>query len=325
MSINWRKGVRQYKSYIFITLLVFLTLRVIIPQLDDLRSSLASLSSANFYWVLIALIIFFLSVPISTFQYMVLVLKPIKFYLTFKVQMATLFVAKLLPQSVGTISLNVYYLLKNDHTASQAAAVMTIDGICSGIAYMFLMIAALLASPLSLSGLGENIDISLNLILFILILLLGAIYLITRLTRIGQRIKKAWADLKQNFKAYKQKPMSIIAGIICNGLSSLTSIFVLWASAQAFGIELSFSGALLAYTFGNIAATLIPTPGGIGAVEAGVYSGLVLVGVDGPDATLITLLYRLITYWIPILPGYYFFWNLRKDLLNNYKLRKNYS
>jgi uncharacterized membrane protein YbhN (UPF0104 family) len=134
MSINWRKGVRQYKNYIFITLLVFLTLRVIIPQLDDLRSSLAALSSANFYWVVIALIIFFLSVPISTFQYMVLVLKSIKFYLTFKVQMATLFVAKLLPQSVGTISLNVYYLLKNDHTASQAAAVMTIDGICSGIA-----------------------------------------------------------------------------------------------------------------------------------------------------------------------------------------------
>jgi uncharacterized protein (TIRG00374 family) len=325
MSVNWRKGIRQYKSYFFIALLAFLTLRVIVPQLDDLRDSLAALSGANLYWVIIALVVFFLSVPISTFQYMVLALKPIAFYMTFKVQMATLFVAKLLPQSVGTISLNVYYLMKKEHTASQAAAVMTIDGMCSGIAYALLMIGALLASPLSLSGLEGSIDISLNLILFILILLLGILYLVTRLTRIGQRIKKVWADLKQNFKAYKQKPMSIVAGIICNGLSSLTSIFVLWASAQAFGIELSFSGALLAYTFGNIAATLIPTPGGIGAVEAGVYAGLVLVGVEGPDATLITLLYRLITYWIPILPGYYFFWSLRKDVLNNYKLRKNYS
>jgi uncharacterized membrane protein YbhN (UPF0104 family) len=325
MSVNWRKGVRQYKNYIFIALLVFLTLRVVIPQLDDLRDSLTALRGANFYWVIISLVVFFLSVPISTFQYMVLALKPIKFYLTFKVQMATLFVAKLLPQSVGTISLNVYYLIKKGHTTSQAAAVMTVDGVCSGIAYTFLMIVALLASPLSLGGLQGSIDISFNLILFILILLLGVIYLITRLTRIGQRIKNAWADLRQNFKVYKQKPLSILAGIICNGLSSLTSIFVLWASAQAFNLELSFSGALLAYTFGNIAATLIPTPGGIGAVEAGAYAGLVLVGVDGPDATLITLLYRLITYWIPILPGYYFFWSLRKDLLNSYKLGKNYS
>lgn len=325
MSISWRRWIRQYKGYVFIVLLVFLMLRVIIPQLDGLRDSLAALKSANLYWALLALVVFFCSVPVSTFQYMALALKSIKFYLTFKVQMASLFVAKLLPQSVGTISLNVYYLMKKDHTASQAAAVMTIDGITSGVAYFLLMTVALLASPLSLSGLKGSIDVSVNLILFLLILLLGVVYFITRFTHIGQRIKRLWADLKQNFKSYKQKPLSVLEAIACNGTSSLTSIFALWASAQAFDLNLSFSGALLAYTFGNIAATLIPTPGGIGAVEAGVYSGLVLVGIDGPDATLVTLLYRLITYWIPILPGYYFFWSLRKDLLNKYTLGKNYS
>src|SRR4051794_6245096 len=124
MSVNWRKVIGNYKSYFFIALLAFLTQRVIFLKLVDLRDSFAALSGANLYWVIIALVVFFLSVPISTFQYMVLALKPIAFYMTFKVQMATLFVAKLLPQSVGTISLNVYYLMKKEHTASQAAAVM---------------------------------------------------------------------------------------------------------------------------------------------------------------------------------------------------------
>src|SRR6478672_9535662 len=131
MSINWHSWMQRYKSYIFIVLLIFLILRVVIPQLDELKDSLAALKSADLYWVGLAIVVFFLSVPISTFQYMVLALKRLQFYLTFRVQMAVLFVSKLLPQSVVTISLNVYYLMKKEHTASQSAAIMTIDGICS--------------------------------------------------------------------------------------------------------------------------------------------------------------------------------------------------
>jgi uncharacterized membrane protein YbhN (UPF0104 family) len=252
---------------------------------------------------------------------MALALKPIGFILTLRVQAAVLFVSKLLPQSVGTISLNVYYLIKEKHTPSQAAAVMTMDGITSGIAYILLMISALILSPLSLDGFKGSINISTNLIIFITILLIGVIYFALHSRWVKKRIGSAYKDLKANFADYKHMPLSVLTAGVLNALCSLASIFALWASAQAFGIELSFSGALLAYTFGNIAATLIPTPGGIGAVEAGVYAGLVLVGIDGPDATLVTFLYRLITYWIPLIPGAYFFVGLRKDLLANYKIK----
>jgi uncharacterized protein (TIRG00374 family) len=325
MSIQWRKVIKKYKNYIFLLLLAFLTFRVIIPQLDGLRESIAALNSANLYWILLGVLVFFLNVPISSLQFMALALKPIKFFLTFKVEMAVLFVSKLLPSSLGSISLNVYYLIKEKHTPSQAAAVMTMDGITSGVAFCLLIITALITSSISLQGLTGSIDISTNLILFVAILLLGSGYMLYRSVRIRSRLKHLWFDLKSNFASYKKRPLSVLGGLVCNGLSSLTSIFVIYASAQAIGVDLGFSSALLAYTFGNIAATLIPTPGGIGAVEAGVYSGLVLVGVNGPDATLITLLYRLITYWLPILPGYYFFWGLRKNVLVNYNFRKNYE
>jgi uncharacterized protein (TIRG00374 family) len=325
MSIQFGTKIRQYKNYIFIFLLLFLTLRVIIPQFDDLIDSLKALDGANMYWILLSVIVFFLNVPVSAVQFMVLALKPIKFILTLRVQMAVLFVSKLLPSSLGSISLNVYYLMKMKHSAGQAAAVMTMDGLTSGIAYLFLIIIGLSTSELSLDGLNGSINISSNLWILLFILLLGITYIIYRSKTIRNRLSKGWQDLKSNFNSYKKQPLKFIYAVICNGLSSLTSIFVLYASAQAINIHLSFAGALLAYTFGNIAANLIPTPGGIGAVEAGIYSGLVLVGIDGADATLITLLYRLVTYWLPILPGYYFFWGLRKDLLSKYKLRKNYA
>jgi uncharacterized protein (TIRG00374 family) len=49
---------------------------------------------------------------------------------------------------------------------------------------------------------------------------------------------------------------------------------------------------------------LIPiTPGGIGVVEASLAGFLALAGLDGAQAVLATLAYRLASYWIPLLAG----------------------
>lgn len=323
--MDLKKWLASHKNYIFILLLAPLTLKVIIPQLGELKDSLATVSSANIYWILLGILVFFLSVPLATLQLIVLALKPIVFRSTFRVQTAVLFVSKLLPQSIGGISLNVYYLMKKGHSASQSAAVMTIDGISNGVAYSVLLFFGIILSPLSLSDLLGNISVSTNLVIFLAIIVLGIIYTALHSKHIKTHFKKALTDLKKSFASYKEKPVDVILACIYNGLASLTSIFALWASAQALGVDLSFSSALLAYTFGNVAATLIPTPGGIGAVEAGLYAGLTLSGISGTDATLITLLYRLITYWLPFIPGYYAFWSLRKTLLSNYRIHKSTS
>jgi uncharacterized protein (TIRG00374 family) len=45
------------------------------------------------------------------------------------------------------------------------------------------------------------------------------------------------------------------------------------------------------------------TPGGLGFVEAGLTSVLVLAGVEAHAAVVATLLYRLVSYWLPIPVG----------------------
>jgi putative heme transporter len=57
---------------------------------------------------------------------------------------------------------------------------------------------------------------------------------------------------------------------------------------------------LLAYVL-SLALALVPvTPGGLGFVEAGLTSILVLAGVSSDQAVLGTLLYRLFAFWLPI-------------------------
>ena len=45
------------------------------------------------------------------------------------------------------------------------------------------------------------------------------------------------------------------------------------------------------------------TPGGLGFVEAGLTGTLALAGVPGGAAVLVSLAYRLVSYWLPLPAG----------------------
>ena len=75
------------------------------------------------------------------------------------------------------------------------------------------------------------------------------------------------------------------------------------ASLYAVGGRARPSMVLLAYVL-SLALALVPlTPGGLGFVEAGLTTILVLAGVDADAAVLATLLYRLASFWLPIPVG----------------------
>lgn len=47
----------------------------------------------------------------------------------------------------------------------------------------------------------------------------------------------------------------------------------------------------------------MPTPGGLAGVEAGLVGGFMAYGVTATAAIAIALAFRLVTYWLPIVPG----------------------
>lgn len=57
---------------------------------------------------------------------------------------------------------------------------------------------------------------------------------------------------------------------------------------------------LLAFCAAQLLAQIPVTPGGLGFVEAGLATTLVLAGVSGPNAAFATFAYRLITYWLAL-------------------------
>ena len=314
-----------YKSYIFLVLIILLALKVFVPQLSELKESLQVLTEAQPKWVLFGLILYFVGVPVVTVQYLALVFHKLRYWLTFKVQMASLFVSKLLPSSLGTITINMYYFMQKKHTFSEATTVMAMNAITSGIAYVFLIFVALSASDFRIRTIIHSLNIPPALIVTVVTAVVLVLLMLTRSAKIRLKITTGWQSLRADIIKYKTRPKDLIVAVITNGLGSFLNVVVLYASAQALGTPITLAEALLAYTFGNIAAGLVPTPGGLGAAEAGIYGGLAFIGMDSTNAISVTLLYRLLTYWIPIIPGYLFFWNLRKNVLSDFSLKKNYS
>jgi uncharacterized protein (TIRG00374 family) len=83
----------------------------------------------------------------------------------------------------------------------------------------------------------------------------------------------------------------------------LLDFLALMAAVAATGARPRPSLVLLAYVVAAVLGMIPITPGGLGFVEAGLASTLVLAGVPSGQAALATLAYRLVSYWLPLPAG----------------------
>ncbi|CAM5741321.1 hypothetical protein SALBM311S_01245 [Streptomyces alboniger] len=78
---------------------------------------------------------------------------------------------------------------------------------------------------------------------------------------------------------------------------------VLAAVGQALGLPVPPAHMAVAYLAATVAVALVPTPGGIGSVEAALVVALVAAGGPAAVATAVVLAFRIITVWLPLVPG----------------------
>lgn len=78
---------------------------------------------------------------------------------------------------------------------------------------------------------------------------------------------------------------------------------VVIAVAQAIGLSLSPARVALVYLAASSAAVLLPTPGGLGSLDAALALALTFAGAPGEAAASTVLGYRLLTVWLPLIPG----------------------
>ena len=93
------------------------------------------------------------------------------------------------------------------------------------------------------------------------------------------------------------------------------NIGILWASFQAFGVEVPIAVVVQGFFLGMVANLFPLAPAGVGAVDAGMIGAFVLFGLPEETVFPAILIYRLVAFWLPIPPGIVAFFQLRKRVV----------
>jgi len=92
------------------------------------------------------------------------------------------------------------------------------------------------------------------------------------------------------------------------------SIGVLWASFHALGVKVPLAVVVQGFFLGMVANLFPLAPAGVGAVDAGMIGAFVLFGIPEETVFPAILIFRLVSFWMPIPPGIVAFFQLRNTV-----------
>jgi uncharacterized membrane protein YbhN (UPF0104 family) len=231
---------------------------------------------------------------------------------TVLVQLAASFVKLVAPAAVSGIAINTRYLQKAGLPAGQAAASVGASQLTGMVFHVSMLVL--------LGSITGGIDgPSLPPSRIIIIALLSAavvaivVFAIGPLRRlITSRVGSLFDGVIPRLLDVLQSPKKIATGAGGTVLLTLAFVVCLDASVRAFGGSLSFTTVAVVFLTGNALGSAAPTPGGLGAVEGALSLGLTLAGLPAGTATSAVLMYRLLTFWLPVLPGWAAFAHLQR-------------
>ncbi|WP_433170792.1 flippase-like domain-containing protein [Actinoallomurus sp. CA-150999] len=224
---------------------------------------------------------------------------------TVLVQLVASFVKLVAPAAVGGIAVNTRYLQRAGVPAGQAAASVGASQL-TGMVFHITMLALFGY----ITG-SDNNSPSLPPSRIIIVSLLAAAVLAILVLSIGplrrlvtSRMRSMFSGVLPRLLDVLQSPKKLATGMGGTILLTLAFVLCLDASIRAFGGSLSLTTVAVVFLTGNALGSAAPTPGGLGAVEGALSLGLTLAGLPAGTATSAVLLFRLHTFWLPVLPGW---------------------
>jgi uncharacterized membrane protein YbhN (UPF0104 family) len=255
-------------------------------------------------WAVVALCLSFATYAGATWSLSGFVLERLNLVRTFLTQIAGSFVTLVTPAAVGGVALNIRFLRKSGVESADAAASVGVSQVFAfGLHVALLIIFAALTGTSGKDSLRPPGWVYLALAALILVaLIILAFPAGRRLAR--SRLAPALGQVIPRLLDVAQRPAKLAEGI--GGALLLTTAYILCldASVRALGGTVPIASIAVVYLTGSAIGSVVPTPGGLGAVEAALSAGLTAAGLPGTTAVSAVLLFRTLTFWLPVPLGW---------------------
>lgn len=264
-------------------------------------------ANAQWGWVAVAVLFSALSYPAAAASLLGFVPEKVPFGRAVIAQVAGSFVKLVAPAAVGGVALNTRFLQRAGVRPGLAVASVgasQLFGLASHIS--LLLVFGYVTGTEKTPDLSPSRTVIAGLLTAaVLILVVTAIPFLRKF--VVTRVRSLFAGVVPRMLDVLQRPQKLLTGI--GGILLITGTFVMCldASIRAFGSgdnTLSYASVAVVFLTANALGSAAPTPGGVGAVELALSTALTIAGLPAETAASAVLLYRLLTFWLPVLPGW---------------------
>lgn len=295
---------------IFMAIVGVVALWTVLGQMNFTQIS-AAVEQANFWWFLAALV-FSLATYVGAGMTLV-AFTPNKLGLirATEVHFASSVVALVAPAGVGGAAMNLRFLNRKGVPTAVGVATVALVQVSQFVVTVVLL--GILAATTGTSS-GLSLPSGWVLVAVVVAVVVAAVALAVPQLRnwiwvhIEPTVKQVWPRLVW----LASNPTRMGVGVLGTVILSLAYILSFGASLWAFGYSLPFAVLAITYLASNTVGSVVPSPGGLGPVELALTGGLVTAGVPSGVAVSAVLVYRLVTFWIPIPLGYLSLQRLQK-------------
>jgi uncharacterized membrane protein YbhN (UPF0104 family) len=262
-------------------------------------SLLSTLRSADWRWTLPALALSALTYVGAAWSLSGYVPGRLRFAPLVLAQLAGSFVTLVTPAALGGAALNIRYLQRRKIAPAVAAASVGLSQVVAFVLHLVLLVVFL-----AITG-SEGPSLRPPTWVYFVIAALVAIVLVVFAIPAGRRLVRArlaptLSQVVPQLLRVVQHPRKLAEGI--GGALLLTASYILCLAAciRALGGSVPIESTAVVYLTGSALGSAVPTPGGLGAVEAALSAGLTAAGLPGATAVSAVLLFRTLTFWLPI-------------------------
>jgi uncharacterized membrane protein YbhN (UPF0104 family) len=209
------------------------------------------------------------------------------------VQFAASAANHVLPAGLGAGAVNLRFLTRCGLPVVRSATALGVKATAGAVSRGFLIAVLALACPGLLRP--PHISATVSVIAFAVV--------VTGVVLLRGPLRRALRAVLADVRAVHEVPAR--AAALWGGSLAFAALHatVVVAVAQALELPLPPAQVALAYLAASSAAVLLPTPGGIGSLDAALAMALRLAGAPGSAAASAVLGYRLLTVWLPLVPG----------------------
>jgi uncharacterized protein (TIRG00374 family) len=304
VDVTYERIERVKPRTLFVLASVAIALYVLIPQLTAATRFLDELRSAQLGWVVVVAVMSALTYLGAGLGMVGAVPIRLPFWSVTMAQLASSFSNRVTPAKVGGMATNVRFLQKQNLTLPMAASAVGLNTVAGLLVHVSLLV---------LLGFAASRDVALplpdtrtTLIIVTILILVSGLFMILPVGRklLTKYLVPALRAGGSAIAAIAKTPAKLVALFAGSTIITLSYTIAMIASLNAFGADVPVASAAVIYLAGAAVATAAPTPGGVGATEAALIAGYTVVGVDPSIAFAAVLLFRLLTFWLPILPGW---------------------